>query len=235
MEFGAQSLIESTFPKAVERFHVEMRQDRVKITPLPNSAFRIIKRFKDAGPYLAFVALTGGVDIHAMERLGWRADVVLENRPVEARDIASGPNLSEVHALNTWVNGKPQTILNEDIHTLDIDRMRRLLVEVPAIGRRSFKTLWMQAKCDSKVPKNPTSLPRFAKQAADAQTFTDDFYGIVYTPQGIFVTGSSSSDTLEFHSMIKDAMRCHYGDKSVRTLMNSLNRKHIFEIRLSED
>ncbi|MDV5727857.1 hypothetical protein [Klebsiella pneumoniae] len=47
----------------------------------------------------------------------------MEHRPVEARDRASGRNLSEVHALNTLVNSSPRILLNEDIHHLELDRL----------------------------------------------------------------------------------------------------------------
>lgn len=93
-----------------------MRKGRVVFTPVANRAFAIADRFRKTSPFRAFVALTGGVDIHVMESLGWKAEIVLEHRPVEARDRASGRNLSEVHALNTLVNSSPRILLNEDIH-----------------------------------------------------------------------------------------------------------------------
>ena len=116
IEFSGQGLIDKCFPRYTERFHVEMRKGRVVFTPVANRAFAIADRFRKTSPFRAFVALTGGVDIHVMESLGWKAEIVLEHRPVEARDRASGRNLSEVHALNTLVNSSPRILLNEDIH-----------------------------------------------------------------------------------------------------------------------
>ncbi|MFW8217169.1 DNA cytosine methyltransferase, partial [Klebsiella pneumoniae] len=96
IEFSGQGLIDKCFPRYTERFHVEMRKGRVVFTPVANRAFAIADRFRKTSPFRAFVALTGGVDIHVMEALGWKAEIVLEHRPVEARDRASGRNLSEV-------------------------------------------------------------------------------------------------------------------------------------------
>jgi DNA (cytosine-5)-methyltransferase 1 len=111
-----------------------MRKGRVVFTPVANRVFAIADRFRKTSPFRAFVALTGGVDIHVMEALGWKAEIVLEHRPVEARDRASGRNPSEVHALNTLVNSSPRILLNEDIHHLELDRLGDLLAECPPIG-----------------------------------------------------------------------------------------------------
>ncbi|UUA75178.1 DNA cytosine methyltransferase [Cellvibrio sp. QJXJ] len=138
MEFGSQSLIDSCFPKPTERFHVEMFKNKVRFSPLANRTFNIINRFKNADPFSAMVALTGGVDIYAMERLGWKANIVLEHRPQEARDIASGRNLTEVNALNTWVNANPRVILNEDIHKLSTERLAIILATQPPVAICSY-------------------------------------------------------------------------------------------------
>ena len=134
VEFGGQSFIDQCFSRVTERFHVEMRPGKVRFTPIANRVFNIINRFKKQSPLNVLVALTGAVDVHAMEQLGWKAEVILEHRPMEKRDAASGRNLSEVHALNTWVNGSPRVILNEDIHQLELHRLAAILEEIPPIG-----------------------------------------------------------------------------------------------------
>lgn len=138
IEFGGQTLIDHAFPKYTERFHVEMRHGLLKFRPVPNKAFNIIKRFKDESPYNAYVALTGGVDVHAMAECGWNTEIVLEHRPQEARDIAAGRNLTEVHALSTLINGRPKILLNEDIHELDLARLKEYLQVCKPIGLTCF-------------------------------------------------------------------------------------------------
>lgn len=128
VEFASQSLM-TTFPPGAERFHVKMRNGHIKITPVPNRVFSIRKRYQGHDPLRALVAMTGGVDIHCMESAGIKTDVVLEYRPNEARDIAAGRSLNEVHALNTLRNGSPRLLLNEDMYTVDPAMLRRLVDE----------------------------------------------------------------------------------------------------------
>lgn len=104
-----------------------------------------------------------------------------------------------------------------------------------ADGRRSIKTLWLQAKREKKLPTDPYRLPRFEDQAMAAELFTEDFYGIVYTPEGVFVTGTNIDPHPSLHAVIQEAMECRLGDTTVRTLKNSLNRKRVFEIALTEN
>lgn len=133
IEFAGQSMLDQAFPSYTERFHVEMRNGRVVFSPLANRVHAIHNKLRRSSPWSAFVGLTGGVDIHCMESLGWHADVVLEHRPVEARDRAAGRNLTEVHALNTLVNSAPRILLNEDIYHLEIDRLERIMSDAPPV------------------------------------------------------------------------------------------------------
>lgn len=153
MEFSGQKLIDQCFPRYTERFHVEMRPGRVVFTPVKNRAFSIADKFRKTSPFRAFVALTGGVDIHVMESLGWKAEIVLEHRPMEARDKAVGRDLTEVYALNTLVNSAPRILLNEDIHHLELDRLGALLAECPPIGLAHY-SLGCDDHSNAKSPKD---------------------------------------------------------------------------------
>lgn len=81
MEFAAKSLIESQFPTYTRRFHVEMRQNKILFRPLPNQSAAIIQRFQKANPFTTFVGLTGGVDVHCLESLGFHTCAVLGCAP----------------------------------------------------------------------------------------------------------------------------------------------------------
>lgn len=105
---------------------------------------------------------------------------------------------------------------------------------VLADGRRSFKTIWFQAKRHLSEPNGSNQLPRFSNQAQAASTFTDDFYGLVFTPTGVYVTGTTLGPGTQLHTALEQAMRCRLGDMTVRTLKNSLNRKRVFEISLTQ-
>lgn len=138
VEFSGQGMLNRCFPSYTERFHVEMRKHHLIFSPIANRAFSIANKFKKSNPLTAFVGLTGGVDVHAMEAMGIRAEVILEHRPDEARDIATGRRLNEVHALNTLVNGSPRILLNEDIHHLEMNRLERYLADCPPLGIAHF-------------------------------------------------------------------------------------------------
>ena len=133
LEFGGKSLINNCFPAYTQRFHVEMKPGCISFTPMANRVHAIHSKLRRTSPLNAFVGLTGGVDIHCLEALGWSAQIVLENRPQEARDIAMGRDLTEVHAFNTLVNNRPHILINEDIYHLEIDRLERVLADAPPI------------------------------------------------------------------------------------------------------
>jgi len=128
MEFANKQLMR-TFPPACERFHVKMRHGDIKISPIPNRTAAIIRRLSGHNPLNALAAMTGGVDIHAMESVGMKVDAVIEYRPDEARDVTAGRSLSEINALNTLRNGTPRILMNEDIYQLDPRMLRKLADE----------------------------------------------------------------------------------------------------------
>lgn len=138
IEFGSSSLINSTFPPATERFHVTMRHGEIKVRPIANRVFSIARRFKGHDPFRAMIGMTGGVDLHCLDRAGFKSEVVLEYRPQEARDIAAGRSLEEVHALNTLKNGKPRLLINEDIYQVSPERLKSLCDEGDPIALGHF-------------------------------------------------------------------------------------------------
>ena len=138
VEFSSKKLINSTFPPSTERFHVKMKKGEIQIRPIPNRVFNIAKRFKGHDPYRALLAMTGGVDVHCLDRAGFKSEVVIEYRPQEARDVKSGRNLEEVHALNTLRNGKPSILLNEDIYQVDLNRLKTMCNELSPISFGHF-------------------------------------------------------------------------------------------------
>lgn len=101
-------------------------------------------------------------------------------------------------------------------------------------GLRSFKTMWFQAKSSESLPRDASSLPRMADQIPRAQIYCDASYGLVYTPQGIYVVGANGAELEPFHATLKRCMQCHLGDTSVAVLKNSLNRKKLLQVVLTE-
>lgn len=132
IEFASQSMIDAAFPSYTERMHIEMTRGRVVFSPMANRVHAIHSRLRKTKGLHAFVGLTGGVDIHCMEQLGWRAEVVVEWRSPEKRDGIR--DFSEVNALNCLRNGSPSIVLNEDIYHIEIDRLQRLFAQAPPLA-----------------------------------------------------------------------------------------------------
>jgi DNA (cytosine-5)-methyltransferase 1 len=127
IEFTGQELLNNAFPAYTERFHVDMREGKVTFTPMANRVHSIHTKHKKTTALNAFIGLTGGVDVHCMEAMGWKAEVVLEHRPEEKRDASSGRNLTEINALAVLANAKPRVLINEDIYSLEMHRLEQLL------------------------------------------------------------------------------------------------------------
>jgi len=131
VEFGSQSMINRQFPKNCERFHLEMKNQRMIFRPLVNRSANILHRFKKANPFNTFVGLTGGVDIHCLESMGFNVDVALEFRPPEKRDR---DDKTEVNLMNCLRNSTPSVVLNEDLYHCNLDRLSDILADRPPIG-----------------------------------------------------------------------------------------------------
>ena len=138
VEFASQELLDRAFPSYTERFHVEMRHGQIHFRPIANRAAQIINRLRKTSPWNAFVALTGGVDVHLIDRMGWKTEVVLEHRPQEARDIASGSNKTETNALNCLQNAAPKIVINEDMYHVDVDRLAKTIERTTVISTAVF-------------------------------------------------------------------------------------------------
>lgn len=172
IEFSSSALINSTFPPATERFHVTMRKNEIKVRPIANRVFNIIRRFKGHDPYSALVAMTGGVDLYCLNKAGFRSEVVLEYRPQEARDLNSGRTLEETHALNTLRNGKPRVLINEDIYQADPERIKQLCEEGNPISLGHFSI-----QCDDFSTAKAKSLK--AKSIENQTSTVDMIYPVL--------------------------------------------------------
>ncbi|WP_411870525.1 hypothetical protein [Vulcanococcus limneticus] len=104
-----------------------------------------------------------------------------------------------------------------------------------ADGRRSFKTLWLQAKSSEQIPTASSRYPRMDTQLKIAKNYCEASMGIVYTPYGVYAVGATKSTPAEFSSVLDSSMQCQIGDTRIEALKNSLNRKRLFLITLTEE
>jgi hypothetical protein len=101
--------------------------------------------------------------------------------------------------------------------------------------QRSFKTLWLQAKTSEGTPTATSTYPDLAEQLKTAQNYCEASFGIVYTPNGVFVLGTQEPTAPIFSSVLESSMQCHVGDTRIEVLKNSLNRKRLFLITATEE
>lgn len=101
-------------------------------------------------------------------------------------------------------------------------------------GQRSFKTIWLQAKSLGSKPNQNSRPARLMEQLPLAKTFCEASFGLAYTPHGVFALGTPLHGDQPFAELLEDAMKCLVGDMSVTVLKNSLSRKRIFQVVLSE-
>ena len=100
-------------------------------------------------------------------------------------------------------------------------------------GQRSFKSMWFQAKSLESAPDRFTSPPRLAGQLERARKHCDTSFGLAYTPVGIFVL-RDGADPVPFHTALDECMRCKIGDTGVAALKNSVNRKKLLQVLVTE-
>lgn len=172
MEFSNQALIRATMPAGIERFHVRMRHGELRVCPVPNRVFNIRQRMIGKDPLRTLIAMTGGVDMHCLNQLGFHTDVILEYRPEEARDRCKGRNLSEVHALNTLRNGAPRILVNESIYDVDPQTLKGLLADGDPVFVGHFSI-----QCDDFSSAKSASLRE--KSLEDMTTSIDMVYPVL--------------------------------------------------------
>jgi hypothetical protein len=59
--------------------------------------------------------------------------------------------------------------------------------------------------------------------------------GIIYTPYGVYAVGVAKSTPAKFSSVLDSSMQCQIGETRIEALKNSLNRKRLFMITLTEE
>lgn len=101
-------------------------------------------------------------------------------------------------------------------------------------GLRSFKTIWFQAKSLTKTPGSHTSPPRMREQLRRAHQYCDSSYGLTYTPSGFFVLGQLGQEPESIQQTLDRCMQCQVGDFSVGALMNSMHRKSLVRINITQ-
>lgn len=98
------------------------------------------------------VAMTGGVDCSVLEEGGFKVSAVVEYRPNERRDTT---DYTEMTALSALANCAPQVLCNDDIYTLDPNRLASLLGATPiSVGHFSLCCTEFSTSKSKKAKRN---------------------------------------------------------------------------------
>jgi DNA (cytosine-5)-methyltransferase 1 len=130
-----EQLIETTSKKIIgesmgdaDHAHITFRHGEITFVPVTNAERKLLQDMSQGDMINTLVAMTGGVDCSVLEAGGFRVDTVVEYRPQEKRDKT---DYTEMTALSTLVQSAPRVLCNEDIYTLDINKLKELIGNTP--------------------------------------------------------------------------------------------------------
>lgn len=141
IETASQKIIVEAMGDA-EHAHITFRQGEITFAPVTNTERKLLQDLSQDDMINTLVAMTGGVDCAVLEASGFRVDTVVEWRPQEKRDSA---DYTELTSLSALANCAPRVLCNEDIYTLDMNKLAEL------IGNTPISVLHSSLQCDDFV------------------------------------------------------------------------------------
>ena len=124
LDIRGQKLLNSAFGASVTSVHIVFQYGEILITPMTNAKAEAISAFKESKtPLSTFLAASSGVDGFSLSKQGFQIETLLEFRPNEKRDKR---DMTETGAINALANFPVNTLINEDIMNIDIERITEL-------------------------------------------------------------------------------------------------------------
>lgn len=127
IETASQRLIDEAMGNA-EHAHITFRTGEITFLPVTAIERKLLQDLSQEDMINTLVAMTGGVDCSVLEQGGFRVDTVVEYRPNSKRDRNDH---TEMTALSVLANCQPRVLCNEDIYTLDPQRLAKLVGSTP--------------------------------------------------------------------------------------------------------
>ncbi|OUV22811.1 MAG: hypothetical protein CBC55_01895 [Gammaproteobacteria bacterium TMED95] len=127
VETAGQKLIRESMGDATHA-HITFEYGVLTFTPVNNAEWALLQDLSHDDKINTLVAMTGGVDCAVLERGGYSVKAVVEYRPNERRDTT---DYTEMTALSTLANCAPKVLCNEDIYTLNMNKLAELLGDTP--------------------------------------------------------------------------------------------------------
>lgn len=130
-----EQLIETTSKKIIgksmgdaEHAHITFRHGEITFIPVTNAERKLLQDLSKDDMINTLVAMTGGVDCAVLEAGGFKVDTVVEFRPQEKRDKT---DYTELTSMSVLANCAPRVLCNEDIYTLDMNKLASLIGDTP--------------------------------------------------------------------------------------------------------
>jgi DNA (cytosine-5)-methyltransferase 1 len=127
VETAGQKIITEAMGDA-DHVHVTFRHGELTFTPVNNAEIKLLQDLSNDEKINTLVAMTGGVDCSVLEAGDFKIDTILEYKPQEKRDKT---DYTEITSLSALANCAPRVLCNEDIYTLDMNKLAALIGDTP--------------------------------------------------------------------------------------------------------
>jgi len=127
IETAGQKIIRESMGDA-SHTHITFRHGEITFIPVANAEYKLIQNLSANDKINTLVAMTGGVDCAVLEKSDFSVKAILEYRPEERRDSTDYTELTSLSALASCA---PKAIFNEDIYTLDMNKITEVMRGTP--------------------------------------------------------------------------------------------------------
>lgn len=128
IEISSQELINHALGPNCMFVHLTFLQGEVIFQPVVKEQYELLQRVDRHTKINTLVAMTGGVDCHALENNNFAVDTVLSFRPQDKRDKT---DYTEFDCMSVLVNSSPRVLINEDIYEICPKRLSTLIGDTP--------------------------------------------------------------------------------------------------------
>ncbi|MAE20606.1 hypothetical protein CMK12_17050 [Candidatus Poribacteria bacterium] len=127
VETAGQKIINESMGDATHA-HITFRYGELTFVPVNNAEYKLGQDLSTDDKINTLVAMTGGVDCSVLEQGGFSVKIACEWRPNERRDTA---DYTEMTSLSVLANCAPKVLCNEDIYTLNMNKLAELAGDTP--------------------------------------------------------------------------------------------------------
>lgn len=146
-ETTAKRILDRAIPMNCEQVHVTITPECIRVVPVINQVAERLQKTLSY-PFSILGVCTGGIDLYVAQKQGFNINGVVTYRPQEKRDKK---DLTEANALACLENIDIKHLINEDIYTVDSERLSRL------VGKKT-SLVTISLECDDVTPCKAESL-----------------------------------------------------------------------------